>query len=171
MWLYLEKKRVLNSYKYIAEAFTYEIIQCLAGCREKWGVKFLNGHILVIVKAELWSTKFHYTLFSTYVCLNNKKLKNKQTFFHKHRICAWQILPIPKAMHNLYLAREGELLKKMFSIFGWSLSKTPRRVWHGDCIHATLKVHQVLHVGQESSSKNHCSKGRRPLREANLPPA
>ena len=39
LWLHLKEKRVLMSYKYIIEAFTYEIIECLGGCREKWGEK------------------------------------------------------------------------------------------------------------------------------------
>lgn len=39
LWQYLKEKRVLISYKYIIEAFTYEIIQCLGGSREKWEEK------------------------------------------------------------------------------------------------------------------------------------
>ena len=41
LWQYLKEKRVLISYKYIIEAFTYEIIQCLGDCREKWEEKIL----------------------------------------------------------------------------------------------------------------------------------
>lgn len=41
LWQYLKEKRVLISYKYIIEAFTYEIIQCLGGSREKWEERFL----------------------------------------------------------------------------------------------------------------------------------